>query len=189
MKQETVTLYELDELPKKIQEKVIEREQILEYENLELDFWEEDAITIISELGFENPKLSYDLSYCQGSHVDFEFSGINLAKLLSGLDFCKFGILQGRTTFSRKKTNSWYRTGHIGYEIDDCMTDEGVDISIPLAMLSDTLLEIIKNTYRTICSKLMREGYDYIEHATSEETIRENLKANNIHFTANGKRW
>ena len=51
----------------------------------------------------------------------------------------------------------------------------------------EEVYEEFKELYYSICVKLKKYGYDYIEDATSDESIKENIKVNEYEFYKNGE--
>lgn len=156
-----------------------------------LDFFNEDCFEQISSEGFENPKVYYSLSYSQGDGLSFSADGYkdilslfktrlgegkeNTAKLI--LEYCSLSI-QGN------KGNYAYASAS---DID--LSLEYYSREVPnIENIVEKVQSDLQDIYLELCKKLERQGYDEIEYSNSDESISENIIANEYEFTKEGKR-
>lgn len=80
-----IVTYSLEEMlsnPEK-KKKLIEANQPTEsFEEMEMELAEEDNLNWLEEMGFENPKLYWDIGCSQGSGASFTFDNVNINKLI-----------------------------------------------------------------------------------------------------------
>lgn len=80
-----IVTYSLEEMlsdPEK-KKKLIEANQPTEsFELMEMEIAEEDNLNWLEQIGFENPKLYWDISCSQGSGASFTFDNVNIGKLI-----------------------------------------------------------------------------------------------------------
>jgi len=171
MELKQVEVYNFEELSDSVKEKVLNkfREQN-DYYFLEGNLNEELNLLLekhkIKQL--EAPALRYSLSYSQGDGVSFigrfEFKGY----------FVRVNLGHLSNLYSHSRTTD------ISIEADD---DHNGDITEELQEINE---EEFKNIYYEICDELEKIGYSHIEAEDDDETIKEDIRANEYKFLANG---
>lgn len=166
MKTKQINIYKFDELNDKVKQKVLNRFR----DNNDYPFLEEELNESLKELlqeykikALDTPKLLYSLGYSQGDGVmfegNFEFNGVE---------------------FSVKHDGHYYHSNSKTIDYDDYDGDN----------LESDLKEMVYNDfnffYKEICDKMKKLGYDSIENDDSEQTIKDNIDANDYYFTENG---
>lgn len=189
-----VKLYTFEELSPEAQVKAIKKEREHAYENLELYMFNEDAEMQIEEAGFENPKLSYSLSYSQGDGLSFKADRYTklteiFIKILGEGKEKTAQLLADNCT-----QNLTGNRGHYCYakrdQIDLYLENHTSSINVVNTNNIDTVvnkaLTILEDIYMDLCRKLEKQGYSEIEYLTSEECAKETLIINEVEFTENG---
>jgi len=189
-----VKLYTFKELSPEAQVKAIKKEREHAYENLELYMFNEDAEMQIEEAGFENPKLSYSLSYSQGDGLSFKADRYTklteiFIKILGEGKEKTAQLLADNCT-----QNLTGNRGHYCYakrdQIDLYLENHTSSINVVNTNNIDTVvnkaLTILEDIYMDLCRKLEKQGYSEIEYLTSEECAKETLIINEVEFTENG---
>lgn len=196
MKTQEITLYKFEELSEEAQKKAIDN-YINSIDYIELDWliwqFEDDA----KEIGFENPKFQYSLSYSQGDGLSFSFSYFNSEKLreiiqeITGKNSNWFiDIIQNSIYSISGKGNK----GLYSYAHED-QIDLRVDFGNRRAWnyytnVNDVLNEIeaqIITLYMDLCSEFEKRAYEQIEYELSEENARFNLIEFENDFSENGE--
>mgnify|MGYP001397519759 CR=1 FL=1 len=173
MRKIEIGVFKFDELDKKVQTKVLDKFR----ENETLDFLYDDLNEQLKEELKENNieeikdcKLLYDLSYSQGSGLCFE--GLFKWKYLSK----EYSV--------RIMNNGRYNHNRSCYISIRILTD---DIEDNINEASDEILETFKALFYKITKKLEETGREEIEYQDKDETIIENIKANDYEFYADGR--
>ncbi len=195
MKVIEIKVYKFEELSPEAQARAIKTEIQRQYEYLELDTFNEDAKEQIKDAGFINPVLSYSLSYSQGDGLSFKADGFNkltdlfievlgpgkekTAKLLA--DNCTV-ILKGNTGHY-----CYAKRDQIDLYIENYTSSINVTNTDRIDEVVSKALRLLEDIYLDLCKKLEKQGYSEIEYLTSEECAKENLIANDVEFTADGK--
>lgn len=164
MKTKTINLYTYDELTKEAQDVALKQwQENNEYfylsEHLSNMLWEYLNDEKIVKQG--DPKIFYSLSYSQGDGVMFEgnftWNGYNV---------------------SIKHSGHYYHSNSKTIDITD---EEGNEPE------TDEPEKSFDTIYKTICTKLEKEGYDFMAYEDSEENFREACDANEYTFLLSGK--
>jgi len=169
-----------------------------EYEGEILPFFNEDCEEQAKEEGFESPKFQYSLSYSQGDGLSFSADNYSKTKLESLFnkylgkgkketakllaDNCSITIRgnDGNYPYASKSDIDAYLENHTsGINVIDT---ECIDNIISL-VLSD-----LEDIYMELCAKLEKQGYNEIEHKSSDEYITEEIEDNEYEFTEDGNR-
>lgn len=195
MKVIEIKVYKFEELSPEAQEKAIKKEIQRQYEYLDLYMFNEDANEQIKDAGFIDPVLSYSLSCSQGDGLSFKADGFNkltelfievlgpgkekTAKLLA--DNCTV-ILKGNTGHY-----CYAKRDQIDLYIENYTSSINVTNTDRIDEVVSNALRLLEDRYLDLCKKLEDQGYSEIEYLTSEECAKENLIANDVEFTADGK--
>jgi hypothetical protein len=192
MKEKIVKVYEFKELSPEVQEKVIEHFQRDKQEIGDM-LWgfNDTAKEEIQEAGFSDVKLQYSLSNSQGDGLSFS----------GKLDLKFFLEKKYSKKLSKYKINalceyiysvhSTGNTGHYEYasknQIEYTKNYQNGEHWEKIDKLWQNVLEEIQDYYMSLCKKLEKQGYDEIEWQLSEESIKEDIEANDYEFTEDGR--
>ncbi len=184
-----VKLYQFEELSPEAQKRAINRQLNWEieygepFEGFEL-YCEEKA----EERGFNDIKLQYSLSNRQGDGLSFAAESIDFKKFIAEtIPNCKksvSNILQYYTTYKITGNAGRYcyaSNSDVEFEFDN-YTKEYPNIQT----LVDLIGNNVKHEYMSLCEELEKEGYNWLESSLSEETIKDNIIANEYEFTEEG---
>lgn len=168
MQTKTINLYTIDELktqfPKGYDNAIEKYQEQNDYYFLE-ECLTDDLSELLKENGITADKydIRYSLSYCQGDGAMFELTNAVWSKYPNYYINVKH---DGRYYHSNSKTIFMY---------DD---EENY--------ADDDIIEEFNQLYKTICAKLEKYGYSFIESENDETNIMENMNANDYTFTASG---
>lgn len=194
MKTQEITLYKFEELSEEAQKKAI-KNYINSIDYIELDWliwqFEDEA----KQIGFENPKFQYSLSYSQGDGLSFSFSYFNSEKLTELIK-----EITGKKTnwFLDIIQNSIYsisgkgNTGHYCYAKENQveLEENYNSFNYPNIMeLHEKILEAIQEKYMNLCNDFEQIAYEQIEHELSEENAKFWLSKNDFTFLSNGEEF
>jgi len=182
MKTKKINIYEFEELKDDIKEKVISRfregnEYYFLEECLNEELEEELKNNGIEEIG--ETELRYSLGYSQGDGLSF----IGNFKYKNVEINIKLG--QNSNYYSHSNTTDINRIEE--YNDDENDYDITEELKIIQEQEKDEIEEEFKELYFDICRKLEKSGYAHIESENSDESITENIKANNYNFRENGE--
>lgn len=160
------TVYNFDELSEEAKEKAREwwREGddmpfLKDYMRMHLEDLLKKNKMVCSE-----PKIFYSLSYSQGDGAMFEGS-----------------IEYKKCTFKVRQYGHYYHER--SYQVFDAYAEHKNGNKL------DAIQTEFEEVYIKVCKELARLGYEDIEHMRKNETVDENIKANDYTFTADGKRF
>ena len=165
-----IKVYSFEELSKEAKEKVLnDFRENNEYHFLEeylKDFLKERLKEVkIKEVG--ETKLYYSLSYSQGDGC------------------CFIGLFEWKN-YNIKITHNfrYYHSKSVDFEItqDNLINDVGVKEEA-----DEEIYKEFKKLYENVCYEVEKTGYNFIEAENSEETIKENIEANEYLFYSNGE--
>ena len=190
MRVQEVKLYTFNELSEDSKQLAIRNYRNNNQETF-MDFFTDDAIEQIHEAGFKGDiKLAYSFSYSQGDGLSFSCDYFD-SKVLHGLFQDVLGSVFKDKTIEFLINNSEFRlkgnTGQYAFalasqiEFSSCL-DYRRNIDILFLQVERRIMEI----YVHLCHKLERQGYNEIEHQSSDEYISDNLISNECEFTADG---
>ena len=186
--------YTFDELSDDIKEKVIDSFREDKNEYLHLDFFKEDCVYQLEELGFVNPKIQYSLGYCQGDGLSFEadeytkLKDLYIEELGKGKEYTA-QLLADNSTFictGNKGRYCYASTSDIDLYIENHTSTINMDCD-NINNVVDIVRTKLEDLYVDICSNLEKQGYDEIEYQLSDECIIEDIKCNEYEFTKYGK--
>jgi len=164
MKTKTINLYTLDELTEVAKEKAREwYKEGNDYRDL-LDEMNEELHVLLKEHGMkgDDVEVFYSLSYCQGDGAMF------------------VGRVQWKSyTADIKQSGHYYHENSKSYSLVSTKTDKEA---------SEKAYADFENLYVNICNTLEKKGYEYIEYENSDESVDDNIMANDYTFTGEGKR-
>jgi hypothetical protein len=171
--QRTITVYTFDELEPKIKERVINKFRDTE----DMPFLEDNLNELLIEkldnhkiLHNETLKLFYSLTNSQGDGV------------------CFIGnFTYKHLTIKITHTSHYYYSKSVSITAYNNKTDEELDINDNDNDYKNKTYQQFKDIYLSICDELETAGYKEIDYATKEETIIDNIKANEYMFRANGE--
>lgn len=161
-----------------------------------LDFFNEECTEQIEEAGFfDDVKLQYSLSYCQGDGLSFSCSKVKESLLLSF-----FVEILGKNKEKTAKIiiencifeNTGNNGNHYCYasknDIEFICENYKSDIDNIDAIVSqvENKLQIL---YIDLCKKLENQGYSEIEYQRSDEAVMESLIENGYEFTIEGNKF
>lgn len=192
---ETVTrnyqVYDFKELSKEAKYYAIEKW----YENEDYPFLEDYIQEELHQLDeheiFEDIKLQYSLSYCQGDGLSFS-AHINLKNFLDNIYSKKLQQFKKDTIQNYiYKCYSKGNTGHYCYASkSDIEYYENYQNGIErkyIDILWQDILEEIKKYYMNICNNLEKYGYSILEYRMNDEEFSEFCEDNEYKFFENGK--
>lgn len=162
MRQITKNIYSFEELSTEAKEKAIEYFR----ENEDYPFLKEDLEMQLEDLLKENgikateAKLYYSLSNCQGDGLMFE------------------GVFQWKNHQIEAKHSGFYC--HSYSKTLEITNEEGEEAN-------EKTEKEFEEIYQSICEELEKNGYSIIENALLDETIKENILANEYKFFENGE--
>jgi len=160
-----------------------------------LDFFNDNAIEQIEELGFYGSvKLQYSLSNCQGDGLSFSCKGFDESFLLP--IFAEIlGKGKEKTVKAIMANCSFVNTGNSGHycfasksDIDyyfDSYKSDYLNISNMVTKVCEKLEDI----YIELCKDLEKQGYVDIDYQYSDEAIIEDIEANEYEFEEDGTRF
>lgn len=186
-----IKVYSFSELSEEAQEKAIETERDYKYQSCDmLYFFQEDVDQQLKEKYWDDIKLAYSLSCCQGDGLSFS-GELNLKAFLDNVYSVKL------PEYKKWALNEYiypvYSTGNTGHycyanknqiEYDYNCYDKGYQ---KIEKLWQDVLEEIKEYYVTLCKEFEKQGYNEIEYQLSDECIKEELENNNIEYTEDGR--
>lgn len=189
-------VYEFEELSEEVKERVIEKFREDKSQYLDIDYFYDNCVYQLEELGFINPKVQYSLSYCQGDGLSFaadDYKGLEklyIERLGQGKDKQKTAkILAENTTFVCNGN-----TGRYCYssndDVDIFIENYTSSINTNMSNINEVVLEVLsdlQDIYMEVCSKLESQGYDEIEYQLSDECIIEDIQYNEYEFTEEGR--
>lgn len=183
----TCSVYSFDELSEEAKQTALDKW----YENEDYPFLSydlENEATNFDEYNiFENVKLCYSLSYCQGDGLSFD-SDINIDNYLNA--FTKLPEWKKKAIIEQcYKPHTSANTGHYCYcsksDFNYDLNDTTKDYPLLNALIEDICKEIT-DYYLDICSKLEKSGYSIIEYRMNFEEFDEYCEANEYQFDING---
>lgn len=166
MKEIKIQVYEFDELSEAAKEKA--RDWWKERDDMPMlaDYMSEELVQLLKKYRIkydELPRVFYSLSYSQGDGAMFE------------------GRVQWKKyTAKIKHSGNYY---HYNSKNIDLFRADG-----EYANNTDDY-DAFNELYVKICRELERAGYAYIEGERENDTVDENIRANEYTFTKDGKRF
>jgi len=190
MKTIRTKVYEFNELNDKAKQTAIEwyKNSVLAEDSDILFGFDEHCREEAEKFGFNDIKIQYSLSYCQGDGLSFSCSNFDLKQFLTNNSRLHrnllINVISSNCTVEIKGNTGRY-----------CFASRS-DIDLYLDANKDypniqTIIDLIKteleNTYLQLCNELENTGYKWIEDAYTDESIIESIEANEYNFTKDGK--
>ena len=189
-------VFNFDELTEQAKETAIEEVRAIINNNFEpeIDMLECMLLERIKEVGFDNPRLQFSLSHCQGDGLSFSADTYNklyelYVKVLGENKKTTARILSENTDVTIKGNTGRYCfssdsdvelliepiTSSYVYELDNCNE------------IVEQVESELRDIYLDLCNEMESTGYKFIEEATEDETIIEEIEANDREFTEQGE--
>lgn len=195
-----IKLYNFSELSKEAQAKAIEnwRSKGFAFDNCSVNILTHKFREELESYGFDDVRVEWSLSYCQGDGVAF-YGSIDLEKILPKHvdDFTKDELR--RLYWLNKEFGVSIETvrNSYGYRYSHANTmDVNIDCDYNIYYrhteqyneVLQKLEEVVLNDIQSLSHKLEREGYEFIERMESDEVIREFFEYNDdcYEFTEDG---
>lgn len=166
MREIKTKVYTLDELSKEAKEKAREWWKqtndmpfLKDYMQMHLEGLLEKNKMVCSDA-----KIYYSLSYSQGDGAMFE------------------GTIEYKECTFKVKQYGHYNH-YNSYQVVDAYTSHENGNNLDAVQME------FEDRYKAVCKELERLGYTDVEHENSDETVDENIKANEYTFTAEGVRF
>lgn len=204
-------VYNFEELSDEAKDFVIEDYYNDEWNmQIECDNFTEMSTELLTLIGFEDVKVSWDLSHSQGDYFDFEFSHIyshNIIEILEGIinnkpkeigyKFLEENISElsnelHNMNFELKKEiiEDVYITYNSRYdecEYDDTWLEDKGYTEDEASDYCDKIDKVMKMIYSTLCSNLRERGYKDINYRMSYEDMQELSESNGYTYLVDGK--
>jgi hypothetical protein len=178
-------VFEFKELSNEIKDKVIEKH----YNNEDYPFLEDDLKEELNYIDdkkvFQDVKLQYSLSCCQGDGLCFD-SKIDLKAFLSDYSLkesVKRALQDYIYNIITKNSNNHYcyaSKNQIDFEYN------GSEDKKHIENVWQNVFEDIKTYYMDICSKLEKYGYSILEYRMNYNEFQEYCESNEYEFLENG---
>ena len=178
MKTYQVKVYNFVELNEQAKDKAIEWYRNgcmdLDYELCNEDF-KNNLKEVFEENGFCNVEIEdYDLSYYKNRpYLNIKYAGIDLNKFIS----------------ERQK---WIKNADIDFSIGRNELEvykQNVELSKRAERIVEILAEKIQDKFNEVKANIIKNGLANIEYVEKDETIAENIIANEYEFLENGMRY
>ena len=185
MKTKTINLYKFEELTAEQQEKVLDKYRDWNDDVFE-SYAEDECNTLeITENGFNNPTIHYDLSCSQGSGACFDCTEFDFDKLLKDWehphkkwfiniiqDYCEYGIFTNQFGYHYSHANT--RDFNICYRYDHKHIEKTLC----------EIVEYIEALRLELSENLTARLYEQLEWLRDDERIKETLISNEYYFNA-----
>lgn len=179
-------VYEFSELSDEVKERVIEKH----YMDEDYPFLTEDIEQELQNIApyWEDVKLNYSLSYCQGDGLSFSGS-LNIGKFLDTF----FPNLR-RKNVVKEYIYKIYSTGNKGHYSYASERDIDFDLNYTsgkeykrIDKLTDSIIQAVRKDYLRTCKTLEKYGYSILEYRMNNAEFQEFCEANDFKFTEQGK--
>lgn len=187
MRQQMETIYKFEELPEKVQDKII---QEYGYTNVDSNWWDylyEGFKEDLNNVGLDADSFEWDLE--RGNYFKMCKAGVNdKNKLLEAASCSKYNILA--------ELNNWdICIGIIEpsrYGENECEVivenDDNEEENEEMDNFTRELEENINDFLENLCSKFLKTLKDEYEYLTSEKGVKDMLEANDYEFYEDGSR-
>lgn len=185
MKEKIIRCLEFNELNEEQKKAVLDNYRYINVEDFSLVIDEESYKKPIEDAGFNDPKLHWDLSCCQGSGASFDCSSIDVNKALKDWSYHhKKWIIRILEQFFIVKTHQNLFANHYvhsktryvdtdGYLPNDCSRIEnGIEVAIAH----------IERLRLNLCGDLYKGLQNEYKSLTSNEAIIETFELNGYYF-------
>lgn len=193
MEKITIEVYGIGELKQEARAHALE--ELRQNWDVDLEFFKDDALEQIREAGFSEsdagarPELRYSLGYSQGDGLSFTIKNLDIRA------YCKKNRLLTRF----RKLLRAFEVYEADAKIEDNSSHYSHERSVRtwintrgdnagLQQQADALEAIIEEARMQLCRTLAAQGYKEIESQLSDESLKEDAKANEYRFLKSGKR-
>ena len=194
MREEMVKIYKFDELSNEVQEKVIRRfresDNYLDY--AWYDYTMEQYVNKARTQGIDNAEFSFSGFWSQGDGAGISKGDIDIEKALEvfGITFAHDA---SRKVFLQQVETSCYRVKRGNYTDSAFSVDyygTGYNkLDSYLETKADQLATRINDATESLTSALYNDLEKEYEYLMSDESITENIIANDYEFLADGTMW
>jgi hypothetical protein len=187
MKQKIINLYQFEELTQEQQEKCIEKHRDFNDDILcNLTEFDDMHRIKLEEQGFLCPKISYDMSYSQGSGASFTCEHLNYEILLKDYN-CKHKnwIMSILEQYAEIKIERSYSCHYVHEKSCDTNLYEYTQYNYERIISElEKIRDHIEEKRLLACSILYNDLEAEIDYLTSDEAIKEALISNEYYFNA-----
>jgi hypothetical protein len=191
MKTKTIELYEFEELPADVQEKVLDNERRINVEDVEwYDFLFEEWKEKLEKKGFKSPDISFSGFSYQGDGASFTCKNVDIPAFVASLDYKgKYTRLLSAIKDDTAEVNAsvvrvdfhYSHENTVGTSVEVLSDDDKV---VQLGQdLDATMTQVVRKLSQEIYKELESE-YDGL---LSDEAVKDTILANEYTFTINGK--
>lgn len=192
-----IITHSFKELSQDAQKQAIEK--VKDSKELELniqdqyEFFTEDQEEYLTGLNFDDVKLYYSLSYCQGDGLCFE-GNIYLSSLMENEEFTKLLTEKQKKNVKRflncddnkitiTHRGNYYHNKSVSF---DYSYYNSTSNNSYIEKLLDEVLEVFKDYYENLTNEIKKEGYAITEHYWKDENIIEFINDSEIEFLSSG---
>ena len=183
MRKVEINVFKFDDLTPEVQKKVLDKHRNFDSDFLQTEL-NERFHEMLTDKGYPNFKVWWSLSSSQGDGVAFEgrlssADAQTLAKRLGSDD----ELVEQLYEINVIHTSRYFHEKSMSVEVQlSDYTEVSDEERKKVSELEAKVLEDISS----LSKELATEGYSIIEHSQSDETIKENIEANEYEFYANG---
>jgi len=176
-----IRVFSFSDLPKDVQEKVIEKQRQTEMENYgNVEMVTEDMTEYLEDMGvFDKENLFWDASQSQGDYVSFDTKDVDWEMFMKFHKFNKEDIAFIKKLDSKDKLSMGYKDGEIWFDEDD-LTDKETGKLRNIAIS-------LENKFRDVKRTLLKNAYSYYDSIQEEDYLKETIEANDYKFLADGR--
>lgn len=194
MKTKTITLYEFEELPANVQEKVLDNERYINVDDSQWSEFEiEDWETKLEEMGFNSPTISFSGFCSQGDGASFTCKSVDVAKFAKSqkaskrfawlLDGLKKEIIEVNASVDRID-HHYSHENTVRADVEVLPYADGLE---KLCKTGNELEELLTQVVRNLSKQIYRELEQSYYALKSDDAVKETILANEYTFTINGK--
>lgn len=189
MRTETKEIYTFEELSEKVQQKVIEKNRLINIDDAGYwymcIFWNwQDRL---AEKGFSDAKIWFSGFCSQGDGACFD-ADVNLDVFLADNKFRHLRKVKDHIFVSIKKNNFAFRYSHEKTRYVDCYIDgPATGATARLDALVEKLAETIESERYSLSCEIYRDLRDSYNSMISDEAVKERLVENDYEFYEDGK--
>lgn len=187
----TIKMYKFSELSEEVQDKLIEKNRIIEVDN---DWWYDYIIEEFSErmakIGFKNIETYFRGFWSQGDGASFtcESGYVDIELLFKYLRKCK--LLKGRVPYKNDLVISVERTGHYYYH--EYTVSANIDLNYLCNFRGNYDFDALEKTITQVVRDFSKELYRDLEkeyvRLTSDESIKQYLLEGDEEYTIDGEK-
>lgn len=186
MKKLTIKKYSFEELPKDIQEKVIEKNREINIDYYWSECTEWNIQDMLKERGYKDPKILYSGFCSQGDGACFEAT-IDIPEWLKAHKLGrKYRALYNESQ-EQGVSMCLKHSGHYYHSLMTSLDYDGVMYMSDKAQKQfDVIYEMILQEREELGDKIYRELENEYEYKTMDEAVKETLIINDYQFTIDG---